>query len=54
MAVPWLRQHPAVEVIARDRTGAYADAARTAAPETRQAADRRHRPADLRDAVERL
>ncbi|WP_042424390.1 ISL3 family transposase [Streptacidiphilus anmyonensis] len=51
---PWLARHPQIEVIARDRASAYAEAADRAAPQAQQVADRYHLWANLVRAVERV
>lgn len=48
----WLRRHPEVEVISRDRCGLYAQAAHQGAPQAVQVADRFHIVQNLRMAIE--
>jgi transposase len=48
----WLRQHPEVEIVSRDRCGLYAQGAREGAPQARQVADRFHLLQKLRETIE--
>lgn len=50
----WLTGQRDVEIVARDRAGAYAEAISTALPHAVQVADRWHLIGNLRDAMERL
>ena len=50
----WLKAHPGVEVVSRDRSAAYAQAATEGASQAEQVADRWHLLKNLREAVERV
>lgn len=50
----WMADHPELEVVSRDRGGDYAAAARKAAPQAVQTADRFHLYKNLTEAVELL
>ena len=50
----WLKEHPSITIISRDRAGAYADGATKGAPQAVQVADRFHLLQNLRETLQRL
>jgi transposase len=50
----WLRAHPSVTIIARDRLKAYMDGARAGAPQATQVADRFHLLPNLAEALDQV
>ena len=50
----WLRAHPEVDIVSRDRGGEYAAAARKGAPQAQQIADRFHLLKNLRDRLKEV
>src|SRR5205085_5439646 len=50
----WLRAHPQVELVTRDRAGAYAEAITKGAPQAQQVADRFHLLLNLREGLRKF
>jgi len=50
----WLKAHPGIQIITRDRAAKYAEGAREGAPHAIQVADRWHLLKNLREAVQRF
>jgi len=53
-AEAWLRTHPEVELVSRDRGGDYAAAAKKGAPQAQQVADRFHLLQNLRERLKEV
>jgi transposase len=53
-AQAWMKGHPEIDVVSRDRGEDYAAAARKGAPQARQVADRFHLAQNLTDLVEEI
>ena len=53
-AEAWLRKHPEVEVVSRDRGGDYAAAAKKGAPQAQQIADRFHLLKNVRERLKEV
>src|SRR5215470_6672604 len=52
--LPWLKRHPEIDVVSRDRASSYADAVNRALPHATQVADRYHLVQNLREHVQRV
>jgi transposase len=52
--INWLKAHPGVALVSRDRSPTYTQAATEGAPQGRQVADRWHLLKNLREAIEQL
>ena len=50
----WLKAHPSVKIVSRDRASAYSEGAKEGAPQARQVADRFHLLKNTSDMLERL